>query len=473
MTMSAAGEYDIAIIGAGPGGYVAAIRASQLGARVAIVERGALGGTCLNIGCIPSKALLEAAALFASSRDAGSMGVSFGTVSADFPKVNAYKDKVVRQMTSGVESLMKSNRVDVYRGTGSFVTPRRIRVQKADGTFQEISAKNLVIATGSVEARPPIPGIESPGVMTSKEALNLTELPESIVIVGGGYIGVEFATIYSSFGSKVTLVEMLPTIVPLEDPEIGKALATAFMKQGMAVKTGTRVTKIEPKGTGYAVSLATGDSSEVVEAAKVLVAVGRVPYTEGLGLDRIGVAMDRRAIKVDKRMRTSVPGIYAIGDSIAGIMLAHVASSEGEVAVENALGHDVEMDYGAVPNCVFCEPSIASVGMTEDAAKKAGYDIKIGRFPFMASGKAVASNHQEGFVKVVAESKYNQVLGIQMIGHHVTDLIGEATLAIKLETTVEDFAQTIHAHPTLTEAVREAALDADGRPIHIWRRKRL
>src|SRR5512141_1617494 len=259
MTMPATNEYDIAIIGAGPGGYVAAIRAAQLGASVAIVEKDVVGGTCLNIGCIPSKALLEAAALFASSKDADAMGVSFGAVSADFPKVNGYKDKVVGQMTSGVENLLKSNKAVVYRGTGSFVTPKRIRVQNADGTSEEITAKSVIIATGSVEARPPIPGIESPGVMTSKEALNLTELPESIVIVGGGYIGVEFATVYSSFGSKVTVVEMLPTIVPLEDPEIGKALATSFIKQGIAVKTGTRVTKIEPKGTGYAVSLATGE----------------------------------------------------------------------------------------------------------------------------------------------------------------------------------------------------------------------
>jgi dihydrolipoamide dehydrogenase len=472
MTMPAANEYDIAIIGSGPGGYVAAIRAAQLGARVAIVEKEAIGGTCLNWGCIPSKALLESAALVTSAKGAAAMGVDIAGVTADFPRVHAFKDKVVRQMTSGVEGLLKSNKVTVYSGVGSFVTPRRIRVQKADGTSEEITAKSVVIATGSVEARPPIPGIDSPGVMTSREALSLTALPESIVIVGGGYIGVEFATVYSSFGSKVTVVEMLPTIVPLEDPEIGKALATAFIRQGIAVKTGTRVTKLEPKGAGFAVSLAAGDATETVEAATVLVAVGRTPYTEGLGLDRIGVARDRRAIKVDRKMRTSVPGVYAIGDSIAGIMLAHVASAEGEVAVENALGHEAEMDYRAVPNTVFCQPQVASVGMTEEAARAAGYDVRVGRFPFLAVAKAVAANHQEGFVKVVAESQYNQVLGVQMIGHHVADLIGEATMAIKLETTLEDFAQTIHAHPTLTEALKEAALDADGRPIHIFRRKR-
>ena len=472
MTQPQPNEYDLAIIGSGPGGYVAAIRAAQLGARVAIVEKEHLGGTCLNWGCVPSKALLESAHLMTAAKGAAAFGIDIAGLTADFARVQAHKEKVVRQMRSGVEGLLKGNRVTVFAGFGSFVTPRRIRVQHADGTSTEIVAKNVVIATGSVEARPPIPGIETPGVMTSKEALSLAEVPPSIVIVGGGYIGVEFATVYAAFGAKVTIVEMLPTIVPLEDPEIGKALATAFVKQGMVVKTGTRVTQIAASASGYKLSLAAGDATETIEAAKVLVAVGRIPFTEGLGLDRIGVAMDRRAIKVDRKMRTSVPGVYAIGDSVAGIMLAHVASSEGEVAVENALGHESEMDYRAVPNTVFCQPQVASVGMTEEAARKAGYDVQVGRFPFLAVAKAVAAGHTDGFVKVVAETKYGQVLGIQMIGASVADLIGEATMAINLETTIEDFAKTIHAHPTTTEAIKEAALDAAGRPIHILKRRR-
>ena len=465
-------DCDVAVVGGGPGGYVAAIRAAQLGARTVLVEKELLGGTCLNWGCVPSKALLESAARVRSLDDMAQFGINVAGHSMDWAQVQARKDQVVRQLRNGVQGLVRGNGITLVQGTGSFVEPRRLRVQKSDGGTEEITARSVVIATGSTEARPPIQGLDTPGILTSREALSLSPVPESIAIMGGGAIGVEFATVFRAFGSKVTVIEMMPTLLPLEDAEMGRALATSFQKQGIAVKTGTRVTRIGQTERGYAVSMAGEAGEETLEAEKVLVAVGRWPYTEGLGLDRIGVAMDRRAVKVDNRMRTNVDGVYAIGDAIGGYMLAHVASMEGEVAVENALGHDSEMDYRAVPGVVFCHPQVSSVGLTEERARQAGHTVRVGRFPWVANSKAVAIGQTEGFVKVVAEERYGQVLGIHMIGPEVTDLIAEATLAINLETTIEDFAKTLHAHPTLPEAVREAALDVEGRAVHVLKRRR-
>ena len=465
-------ECDIAVIGAGPGGYVAAIRATQLGAKAVLIEKEHLGGTCLNIGCIPSKALLESAARMDSLRDMAQYGIDVAGYTANWTQVQARKDKVVKQLVGGVGQLVRGNGITLVEGAGSFVDPHRILVQKSDGTTEEVTAKNVIIATGSVETRPPIPGMDTAGVLTSKEALSLPAVPKSVAIVGGGYIGVEFATVFRAFGAKVTVVEMLPNLIPLGDPELGRALGTSFQKQGIVVKTSTRVNKISQTADGYALAVTTEAGEETIEAEKILVAVGRTPYLEGLGLEKIGVEMDRRAIKVDSRLRTNVPGVFAIGDTNGKYPLAHVASAEGEVAVEVALGHDTEMDYRAVPECIFCSPQVAAVGMTEEKAKAAGYDVRVGRFPFAAVSKAVAIGHTEGFIKVVSEAKYGQVLGVHMIGPEVTDLLAEAVIAINLETTVEDFDKTIHAHPTLPEGLREAALDVEGRAIHIMKRRR-
>jgi dihydrolipoamide dehydrogenase len=465
-------ECDIAVVGGGPGGYVAAIRATQLGARAVLIEKGDLGGTCTNVGCIPSKALLESAERMISLGEMAEFGIDVAGFTSSWDRVQARREQIVKRSRSAVESLVKSNGITLVRGLATFAAPNRLQVAKAEGGTEEVTAKSVVIATGSTEARPPVEGIDLPGVMTSKEALSIQRVPKSIVIVGGGYIGVEFATIFRAFGSEVTVVEMLPTLIPLEDPDLGKALAASYQKRGIGVKVGTRVGRIAPAEGGFEVTLVSEAGEEKVQTEHVLVAVGRYPYAEGLGLDRIGVALDRRTIKVDDHLRTSVAGVYAIGDVVGKYPLAHVASAQGEVAVENALGHEVEMSYRAVPDVIFCHPQIAATGLTEAKAKEAGFDVQVGRYPFTAVPKAAAAGHTEGFVKVVSERRYGQVLGFQMIGAGVTDLIAEAVLAINLETTVEDFAATIHGHPTLPEGLREAVLASAGRAIHILNRRR-
>jgi len=465
-------ESDIAVVGGGPGGYVAAIRATQLGARVVLIERGDLGGTCTNVGCIPSKALLESAGRVISLGDMGEFGIDVSGFTTNWAQVQARREQIVKRSRGAVESLVKNNGITLIRGTAAFTAPRRLQVAKTEGGIEEVTAKNVVIATGSTEARPPIEGMDLPGVMTSREALSIQAAPQSIVIVGGGYIGVEFATIFRAFGAEVTIVEMLPALVPLEDPDLGRALAASYQKWGIGIKLGTRVGRIAQAEGGFEVTLVSEAGEERVRTQHVLVAVGRYPYTDGLGLDRIGVEMDRRTIKTDDHMRTNLEGVYAVGDVVGKYPLAHVASTQGEVAVENALGHEVEMSYRAIPEVIFCHPQIAVTGMTEAKAKEAGYDVQVGRYPFSAVPKAAAAGHTDGFIKIVSERRYGQVLGIHMIGAGVTDLVAEGVLGINLETTVEDFAATIHAHPTLPEGIREAVLASAGRAIHILNRRR-
>lgn len=463
---------DIAILGGGPGGYVAAIRAAQLGARVALIEKDLLGGTCLNRGCIPSKALLDAAHRYETIKHAADYGLSAPNVGFDYRQVQARKDKVVQQLRSGVEGLVKGNGVIYLHGLGSFVDAHHLQIQRDNGQTEDVLARNVVIATGSVINRPPIPGLTLEGVLDSDQALALAEVPRSIVIIGGGAIGVEFATVFNSFGSQVTVVEMLPTLIPLEDPELGRMLAQQFERRGIKVLTETRLNQITPGANGgLAVTVATGTGPQTLTAERVLVAIGRNPNTQGFGLERLGLAMNGKFVKVNNRMQTNLPGVYAIGDLVGGAY-AHTASAQGEVAVENALGHDSEMDERAIPSVIFSSPQVASVGLTEEKARATGQEIKVGRFPFAAVSKAVVTGETAGLVKVVADAKYGQVLGVHMIGPEVTDLIAEATLAVAMEGTIEDLAHTIHAHPTLPEGFKEAALDADQRAIHILRRRR-
>jgi dihydrolipoamide dehydrogenase len=457
-------NFDIVVIGGGPGGYVAAIRAAQLGASVALIEKEHLGGTCLNVGCIPSKALLASAERLHELRSSEQLGIRVqGEIGFDWAAVMNHKERTVRQLRGGVELLVKSNGITLFRGAGSLTAPGQVRVEGTDGT-QELSAKNVIVATGSVEARPPIPGLDLPGVIGSTQALSIEAVPESIAIIGGGAVGCEFASVFHHFGAKVTVVEMMETLIPLEDADLGNGLARAFGRQGIAVKTGAKVDRITGQDGALRVELAGGEG---IDAAKVLVAIGRTPYTEGLGLEGVGVQMDRRAIAVDDRLRTNVPGIWAIGDATGKFPLAHVASMQGEIAVANALGGDHPMDYSVVPSVVYTIPQTASVGLSEAKARAAGHEVRIGTFPFQASGRAIASRETEGFVKVIADTKWSRILGVHVLHSRAGDIIEEAVVAMKLESTVEDLVAAIHPHPTYTEAIAEAALATESRAIHI------
>jgi dihydrolipoamide dehydrogenase len=463
-------ETDIAVIGGGPGGYVGAIRAAQLGARVVLIEKGLLGGTCLNVGCVPSKALLDAAERYEVLQHAEEFGLKAESIGYDYVKVLARKQKVVQQLRSGVEGLIKGNGITYIHGTASFKSAHILAVKTDDGNEQELTAKSIVIATGSVEGRPPIPGLDLPGIIGSTQGLE-TAPPASIIVAGGGPIGVEFATIFAAFGSKVTVIEMMPNLLPLEDSEMGKALAQQFQRRGIQVRVGSKLEQVNSSAGGFDAVISGAQDSETIHADALLIAMSRSPFTTGLGLDRLGMEMNGRFIKVDSRMQTNVAGVFAIGD-VAGGGLAHVAMAQGEVAVENALGNDSEMDYRAVPSVTFCHPQVASVGLSEEKAAATGQTLKIGRYPFAAASKAVVIGEPAGFVKVVAEAKYGQILGVHMIGPEVTDLVAEAALSIMMEATIEDIAHTIHAPPTLPEAFKEGTLDVDQRAIHIMKRRR-
>jgi dihydrolipoamide dehydrogenase len=465
-------EKEIVIIGGGPGGYVAAIRAAQLKAKVTLIEKDELGGTCLNRGCIPTKALLRGVELLESLEGSKDFGIQVGQVTVDFAQLTARKDRAVKTLVSGVGALMKSNGIEVIKGKARLISPQKIEVVDEKQQRVTYQARKIIIATGSVSADLPLPGAKLTGVIDSDGALQLTKIPESMVIIGAGPIGLEFGTIFAALGTKVTLLEMLPQILPSEDPEVASALDKSLKRFKILTLPACRVKEITEGAEGKRKVVAfTGEGEKAFEAQYVLVAVGRKPNVEGLGLQEVGVRFSKKGIEVNEKMETSIPGIYAIGDVTGQWLLAHFASAQGEVAVENAMGHEVRMDGRVVPRCVYTLPEVAAVGLTDKQAQEAGYELKVGRFPFSASGKATVIGERNGFVKIVAETKYDEILGVHIFGPHATDLIGEAVLAMHLEGTAPDLAQAIHPHPTLTEAMKEAAFDVDGRAVHISPRK--
>lgn len=462
-------ECDVAVLGGGPGGYTAAIRAGQLGAKVVCIEREPeLGGTCLRVGCIPTKAWVQSAhALHQAHETFAKLGVMVGEPQLDFGKANEWKDGVVKQMTGGVASLLKANGVEWVKGTGTFKDANTISVEGGE----DVTFKSAIVATGSFPLRPPIPGLDSPRCVDSTGLLAQTEVPKRIVILGGGVIGCEFASILDRFGSEVTIVEMLDTLIPQEDADAAKELAKAFKKRGIAMNLGKQCTKVDDDGSKLTVHFGEG---ETVEADLMLVAVGRGPNVENLGLEAIGVELDKRkGIAADDRRRTIVPHIYAVGDCAGYWQLAHTAFREGEVAAENACGHDAVVDNRAVPRPIYTDPEIAGVGLTEQEARELhGDEVAVGVFPWVANARAVMQNDTVGWVKSIHETKYGELLGLIMVGPHVTDLIEVGTVAIDAESTVETVADGMAAHPTLSEAIKEAGLVALGRAIHLPNKKR-
>lgn len=464
---------NLLIIGGGPAGYVGAIRAAQLGANVTLIEKEEVGGTCLNVGCIPTKVLTSTAHLFLSIKHSDRWGLKTSGINLDFTQVMKRKQMVVQKLVSGVKSLLKTHGVNLIKGTAKFLGEKVIEVKTDKDEIQKIEADKILVATGSVPIMLPIPGMELEGVVDSTPALSFSEVPKSLLVIGGGAIGCEFAHIYHSFGTQVTIVEMLPQILPGEDLEISASLRTSLEKAGIKIFTGAKVSKIAPGKDGKKiVSIRSEHPPSIkeeldVEVEKVLVSVGRKANTKDLGLEKIGVKMDRTNIIVDQHLRTNLPNIYAAGDCIGNWLLAHVASMEAELAVENALGAQKKMDYTAVPRCIFTHPEIGSVGLTEKQATDQGIKIKVGKFPFLANGRAQAENEAEGMVKIIADANSHQILGAHILGHRATDLIAELTLAIQMRAKTEDIIDTIHAHPTLSETVREAVLKAESRPIHI------
>ncbi len=468
--MSSNKTYDLCIIGSGPGGYVAAIRAAQLGMTVLIVEKEPrLGGVCTLWGCIPTKALLHTADLLEEARHGAEVGVSAREVRLDMPAAMKHKEKIVRQSTNGVAYLMKKNRVDVAAGFGRLAGAGRVSVTGADGAETIHQVKNVIIATGSTPRSLPGMDIDDKTILSSTSMLELTEVPKSLVVIGSGAVGVEFASMHARFGAKVTIIEVLPRIVPVEDEEISRELAASFKRQGLAIYPETRVERITKSEAGVELlARSVGDKTETFRAEKVLMAVGRRPLSDGIGLEAMGVATEKGYIKVDATMRTNVPGVYAIGDVIPTQALAHLASAEGVLAVEHMAGKATRpINYDQIPGCTYCSPEIGSIGLTEAKARERGYDVVVGKFPFSAVGKARILNQASGFVKIVAEKKYDEVLGVHIIGPSATELIAEAGAAMKLEATSEELVNTIHAHPTLSEAIHEAAEAVQGHAIHI------
>ena len=460
-------DYDVVIIGGGPGGYVAAIRAGQLGLKTAVVEHDEVGGVCLNWGCIPSKALLRNAEVLTLFQRAEEFGISFDNLRYDFGKAISRSRTVVRRLTSGVESLLKKNKVDHVKGYARLRDAHTIEVE-ADGDSRTLTAKNVIIATGARTR--PVPGLEVDGktLITSREALELPEVPSTVVIVGGGATGVEFAYLYRAYGSEVTVLEMLPHLVPNEDEEMGQQLERSFGRQGINVLTDSRVTEVKKGPGGLNLVVESPEGTKELDCQKVLVAVGVQGNSDGLGLEELSIEVERSYIIIDERMQTSVPGVYAIGDVTGKLLLAHVAQAQGIVAVETIAGMESKpLDYNKMPRATYCQPQVTSFGYTEKEAIDIGYSVKVGRFPFRANGKALALGEGDGLVKVVVDGDSGEIIGAHMIGTEVTEMLPELALTSLLEGSVKELGWLVHSHPTLSEAVKEAALAVDGLAIHI------
>lgn len=467
-------NYDVIVIGSGPGGYVGAIRASQLGFKTAIIEKESLGGICLNWGCIPTKALLKSAQVFEYSKHAADYGVLLENPKADFSGMVKRSRGVAEKMSKGVQFLMKKNKIDVIMGFGKIKSKGQVEVTDASGAQKIFECKHIIIATGGRARTLPNLPIDGQKVIGYREAMVLPQQPKSMIVVGSGAIGVEFAYFYNSIGTKVTIVEFMPRIVPVEDEDISKELEKSFKKQGMTIMTNASVEQVDTTGTGVKATVKTANGTEILEADVVLSAVGVVANIENIGLETLGVKTEKGRILTDPFGQTNIPGIYAIGDVLPTQALAHVASKEAIVCAEHIAfmekksHHQPEpIDYGNIPGCTYCSPEVASVGMTEKAAKEAGYELKIGKFPFVASGKAAAAGNTDGFVKVIYDAKYGEWLGTHMIGMNVTDMIAETVLGRKLETTYKEVLNAVHPHPTLSEAVKEATAMAYGEATDI------
>lgn len=461
-------NYDVIIVGSGPGGYVAAIRASQLGLKTAIVEKESLGGVCLNWGCIPTKALLKSANVFEYINHAKDYGIEVKDAKHDFGAVVKRSRDVANGMSGGVQFLMKKNKIDVINGTGKVLKGKKVSVKDDKGNTKEYSAKNIIIATGARSRELPAVKQDGEKVFGYRKAMVLDKQPKRMVVIGSGAIGVEFSYFYNAMGTEVTIVEYMDRIVPVEDEEVSKQLERTFKKNGIKIMTSAEVTNVNTSGKGCKVEVKTKKGTETIECDVVLSAAGVVANIENIGLEDVGIKTEKGKIKVDDMYRTNVDGYYAIGDCTPGQALAHVASAEGIICVENIAGHKPQaLDYNNIPGCTYCSPEIASVGYTEKAAKDAGYDIKVGKFPFSASGKASAAGHKDGFVKLIFDSKYGELLGAHMIGANVTEMIAEAVVARKLETTGMEMIKAVHPHPTMSEAVMEAAAAAYGEVIHM------
>jgi dihydrolipoamide dehydrogenase len=460
--------YDVIVLGSGPGGYPAAIRASQLGKKVAIVEKENLGGICLNWGCIPTKALLKSAQVFEYAKHSKDYGITIADPTADFAGVIGRSRGVADKMTKGIQFLMKKNKIDVIMGFGKLVAPGKLEITAADGTKKVEEAANIIIATGGRARELPNLPIDGTKIIEYRKAMSLPTQPKSLIICGSGAIGSEFAYFYNSMGTKVTMVEFMPRLVPVEDEDISKELEKQFKKQGMTIMTNSEVLSVDTSGAGVKAKVKTPTGEVVLEADILLSAVGVVANIENIGLEALGIKTEKGKIIVDPYQQTNVKGIYAIGDCTPGQALAHVATKEGINAAEHLSGHKPEpLDYNNIPGCTYCTPEIASVGYTEKAAKDAGFEIKVGKFPYIASGKAVASGATDGFVKVIFDAKYGEFLGCHMIGASVTDIIAEAVVARKLETTAHELLNAVHPHPTMSEALKEATAAAYGEAIDI------